>query len=277
MLSEWLMLMALTWLVGSVAVPVLIMSSAAAQPLRDATRHARRCHIVLGSLLLVVASVLAVFLPHNWFVDGRLAPILIMRLFLLCVIGVALARGSRYIGVILVAGCALLLMQSLLSHSAMLRDWVGPVFNDWLHLTLSSVWAGGVGLLAFVLAPATLRQPLLMPALSASLQRFSPVAMFCAVGLGMTGLIQAAQFMPGLGTLWTTPYGNLVLLKLVLFCVLMGFGAIHQFVLLPRLRPRLLQPALPFARARFGLSIAAELVVSLVVLVLAAGLKVLAV
>lgn len=273
MLSEWLMLTALTWLVGSVAVPVMVMSSPAAQPLRDATRQVRRVHIILGCTLLIIASIMALAFPITRYSDGRLVLVLVMRLCLIGLIGASLMRGSRYIGVVFMAGFALLLMQSLLSRGALQQDLLAPLANDWLHLTLSTIWVGGLGLLAFVLVPATLRKPALQPALSAALERFSPVAMFCAIGLGLTGILQATQVVNGFQGLVETSYGRLVLAKVGLFAVLVCFGALHQFVIMPRLRPRLFAGVVPLVRTRFALTIGAELLVSVIVLAISATLK----
>ena len=273
MLSEWLMLTALTWLVGSVAVPIIIMSSAAAEPLRDATRRARRRHVVIGALLLIFASFLALVFPRTRFTDGRLELALVMRLCLVVVSAIAMLRDRRYMGVVFVAGFALLLIQSLLSRGAMQGEWLALLLNDWLHLVLSSVWLGGLGLIAFVLMPEVLRQPTLQSGLSATLDRFSPIAMFCALGLGLTGLMQATQFVPDLSTIVSTPYGNLVGIKVILLTALIGFGALHQLVLMPRLRPRLTTGAMPLSNSRFAVTIAAELLIGLSVLVTAAALK----
>jgi len=70
----------------------------------------------------------------------------------------------------------------------------------------------------------------------AVVDRFSPLALFCVAGLALGGIAQSAQFLGSFEALWTSDYGRALSAKLVLFAVLIGFGAFHQQVLAPRLR-----------------------------------------
>ena len=133
----------------------------------------------------------------------------------------------------------LLLLQSALSRSATLADWLLPTLTDWLHLTLAAIWLGGVALLGLVIMPAILRDPAYIPALASILRRFSPIATFCVLGLGLSGIIQATLFISDFNVLFTTAYGQALLAKLALFGLLIGFGAWHQQVMMPKLRQKL--------------------------------------
>src|SRR5205085_5761936 len=51
-----------------------------------------------------------------------------------------------------------------------------------------------------------------------------------------SGIAQAALFLKGFEALLNTDYGRALSIKIALFVVLIGFGAFHQQVILPRLR-----------------------------------------
>jgi putative copper export protein len=273
MWQEWLGLVALTWLVGSVAVPVITMTGRNVAPLREATRPQRRMHIVLATVLLVVSSVVALIYPTRHFADDRLWPIALLRIMVALMIMLSLSRGSHYLPVVFVAGVALLLTNSLVSRHVLSRDWLAPVLTDWAHLSLSSLWVGGVFLLAFVCVPTAVRHVELRAPLSSMLARFSPLAMFCAIGLGLSGVIQGSRYISALSDLTTTPYGQALALKTALFVVLIGFGAYHQFSLMPRMRPRLLPGESPASVVTFSLTIALELSVAVGLLLCVAVLR----
>jgi putative copper export protein len=68
--------------------------------------------------------------------------------------------------------------------------------------------------------------------------RFAPalVALILAAGIYL-----AVVRLPALADLWTTRYGAILLVKIGLVCVALGWGAFHHFVVTPRLdRPGML-------------------------------------
>ena len=129
----------------------------------------------------------------------------------------------------LAIGVLLLQTQSFVSRSARLPEPVAPLLADWLHLMLAAVWLGGVAMLALIIAQVW-RAPsrAMIAAISGMLQRFSPIALFCVLGLAFSGIAQAGLFLSGFDELWRTPYGITLSIKLALFVVLIGFGAFHQ-------------------------------------------------
>lgn len=130
--------------------------------------------------------------------------------------------------------------QSVLSRSA--GHGAFALLSDWLHLTLAAFWLGGV-LMLVVIAGELARAPAASAVRSygAAVDRFSPLALFCVAGLALGGIAQSAQFLGSFEALWTSDYGRALSVKLVLFAVLIGFGAFHQQVLAPRLRHWALQ------------------------------------
>ncbi len=108
--------------------------------------------------------------------------------------------------------------------------------SDILHAWAAAVWIGA--LVAFLLL---LRTPTLTPAATGALHRalhgFSGVGTAVVAVLLATGAING-WFLVGLdhlNGLWTTAYGRLLSLKLVLFVVMLGLAAANRFQLTPAL------------------------------------------
>jgi copper transport protein len=100
---------------------------------------------------------------------------------------------------------------------------------DWLHLVAASVWVGGLVTLAFLvwpLAPSLRRDAFLGFARLA-------IALVCAMVLA--GAYLALQRLPEASDLWETTYGRLLLVKLAIVAVALTWGAMHHFVVRPRL------------------------------------------
>ena len=108
--------------------------------------------------------------------------------------------------------------------------------SDILHAWAAAVWIGA--LVAFLLL---LRTPTPTPAATGALHRalhgFSGVGTAVVAVLLATGAINS-WFLVGLdhlNGLWTTAYGRLLSLKLVLFVVMLGLAAANRFQLTPAL------------------------------------------
>lgn len=108
--------------------------------------------------------------------------------------------------------------------------------SDILHAWAAAVWIGA--LVAFLLL---LRTPTPTPAATGALHRalhgFSGVGTAVVAVLLATGAING-WFLVGLdhlNGLWTTAYGRLLSLKLVLFVVMLGLAAANRFQLTPAL------------------------------------------
>ena len=175
-------------------------------------------------------------------------------------------------------GLQLLLLTSLTSHSAAIANPpIIPVLADWLHLTASAVWAGGLAQMAFVVPFAARsigddedRAWLWLKAVV----YFSTVA---AVGIGIllvTGAYMSFLHVGDWPAVLTTVYGRSLLLKLMLAGVAMLIGAFNLFVIKPRLDRAVDAPDESPARAlqqRFKRLVSFEAVAALSVLA-AAGI-----
>ncbi|MGA0607995.1 copper homeostasis membrane protein CopD [Phenylobacterium sp. VNQ135] len=110
------------------------------------------------------------------------------------------------------------------------------LISDILHAWAAAVWIGA--LVAFLLL---LRTPTPTPAATVALHR--ALHGFSGVGTGLVAVLLATGVINGwflvgpdhLSGLWTTPYGRLLSLKLVLFVAMLGLAAANRFQLTPAL------------------------------------------
>ncbi|GAA2017232.1 cytochrome c oxidase assembly protein [Terrabacter terrae] len=139
----------------------------------------------------------------------------------------AVARG-RLVPVGLAALSAFgLLVLGLAGHAGGSADHETAVNGIAVHLLAAAVWVGGL------LALVVLRHRL-GDALGVVARRFSTVALWCFIALGVSGVMTAST---RLGT-WSdlaTPYGVLVLVKVAALAVLGVAGAVHRRVTLDRI------------------------------------------
>jgi copper transport protein len=123
---------------------------------------------------------------------------------------------------------------------------------DVIHVVAMSAWVGG--LIALVVAvPAATRA--LEPAdrtalLSATLSRFSTVALTSVAALIASGTAQSIVHLRALGDLVHTAFGRAVLIKIMILVALVGLGALNRQRSLPRLRAAAASGATPGAVGR---------------------------
>lgn len=263
LLSQFGALLALAWL----APPVL------ARPGWDAPAVAKRLAWVAGlsiiAALLLSAGWLAVqsatlagsmadaplVLQETLF--GRLV---LARLGLLCLTGLALARHRLWLATAL-AGAA---VASQAGHAHAWAMHEGPswlLLSGAVHLLAAAAWLGGLAPLLLLVAAA----PPEVAVLAAV--RFAPLGTISVLLLAGTALFQAYVLVGTLPGLVGTGYGLVALAKLAGFLGLLSLAARNRF----RLAPALSGGTPKAAKRRLARSIAAETVTGLLV-VLAASL-----
>ena len=228
----------------------------------------------IAAFLLRCADVLQ--LPFGKYLYGDLSPISegtrYGKAFVAMTLGFALVAAFVYLAwllertVLLVPALALALAfaagLSLSGHDAVDpgSSWKSEL-ADWVHLSAVSLWIGGLAALVLALWPAA-------PAL-----RREAFARFSRFATALVGLVLAAGTylaivrLPALHDLWREGYGRVLLVKLGLVVLVLGFGAVHHFVV----RPALARGA-DGLLARVGRSVAGEAAVGLAVLLAAAVL-----
>jgi len=129
---------------------------------------------------------------------------------------------------------------SLSGHSAVEPNssWLSQLV-DWVHLSAAALWVGGLVLLALVAraAPPELRRSAFLG--------FSRLATLLIGALVAAGVYLSVQRLPNLSDLWSEDYGQVLLVKLALVSAALAWGALHHFVVRPRLERGAWEGGLP--------------------------------
>jgi copper transport protein len=214
--------------------------------------------------------------------DSRFGTVWLLRAFDWAALGALLLlyvkapSTRRLLALPATIGCAYLASTPAFAGHASVESPIAVMFpSDFIHVLAASVWVGGVAFLALALPVATrqLEPSERTQVLLAVLARFSPIALGAVVAIAVTGLVQAYVDVRRVADLFDTTYGLLVLAKMVLLAVLIGFGWVNRNRIIPRLR-RLVEVA--GAAGSVGAlarrSLRGELVLMLVVFAVTAAL-----
>jgi copper transport protein len=124
----------------------------------------------------------------------------------------------------LVASAAALVVPGLAGHAAQTNPVSLSLFLDSVHLAAGSIWLGGlVGLLVLGATVGSLR----VQTFAAVVPRFSKVAFVSVMALVASGIGSALQHFPTLDSLWTTSYGQALILKLLFLGGTMMIAAVN--------------------------------------------------
>lgn len=155
---------------------------------------------------------------------------------------------------------ALLVSLAGISHAAAASVQPLGLLGDGLHLYAAGAWMGGLPCLALCLTMTTGRTA------ARILQRFSTLSLCSVSLLVVSGLSNAWLLVGSLHALFTTSYGALLLFKLTLFVILLGFGARNRLLVKANLRatderPELLAQLRRNVRREIGLGLAVVVIV----------------
>ncbi|GIF77239.1 ABC transporter permease [Asanoa siamensis] len=201
---------ALAWAVSSVALLCLTISDLLGRPV-GAT--------VSGTSIMTFVS--SVDLGRALAVSAMLA----VAVFLACT--VALRPGGALFALVL----ALVAVTPAVftGHAASADNHQLAVSSQLLHVVPVTLWVGG--LLALLLVSRTDAGDL-----ARAVSRFSALAVWCLVAVGVSGVLSAAVRLPSWTELLTTWYGQFVLIKVALFAFAGWAGWQHRRATLPHLR-----------------------------------------
>lgn len=274
---RWLYFVSLALLIGGLGFRLLVLDG----PLPSRLERGMTVATLVGGVAAVEVGIAAFLLraqdalqlPFGTFLYGDLSPFaygtrfglafVVMTLGLAVVLALVFLEWLTERRVLLWPAFALSLLLasglSLSGHSAVDRGasaW--SQMADWAHLVTASLWAGGLVmlLLVFVTAPELRRRAF------AGFARMAPVLIAVLVA---AGTYLSILRLPSLDDLWTTSYGQVLLVKLALVGIALAWGAVHHFVVEPRLDR-------PGVMTRLPRSLAGEAAVGMAVLLLAAVL-----
>lgn len=145
----------------------------------------------------------------------------------------------------------------LTGHSASAADHMLAVSSLTIHVVAVTLWVGGVGALLWLW-----RRSAQSTAMEVATRRFSTLALWCAVLVGLSGMVNAWVRLGGVSELLSTGYGGLVSLKAAAFFALVAAGARHRARTIPlfgtdrRAFARLAAAELLLMSATIGLAVA---------------------
>jgi putative copper resistance protein D len=105
---------------------------------------------------------------------------------------------------------------------------------DVLHLIAAAAWLGGLVSLAQLLGEAR-REPAHASFAREVTRRFSVLGIAAVGTLLLTGIVNAWILVGSITALFVTGYGQLLMLKIGLFVIMLAFAAVNRFWLTPQL------------------------------------------
>lgn len=115
-------------------------------------------------------------------------------------------------------------LPGLTGHAGMDHGHVAASIALGLHIVGASLWVGGLLAVAVQIGGHG-SDPSLV------LRRFSLVAVICVIVIAETGLLNASLRLDGVASLVTSPYGAIILAKVSILIVLIGWGLRHRHAL----------------------------------------------
>jgi putative copper resistance protein D len=191
------------------------------------------------------------------------------------------ASRVKWLWIVALCGAVSLATLAWTGHGAVDEGTSGWIHlgSDVLHLVASAAWVGALlGLVLLVTRPISAVDDEHLGLTHRALHGFGSVGTFVVATLVLTGLINS-WFLVGyenVSTLLTTPYGQLLFAKLVLFGAMLGLAAANRFRLTPKLEKALASDDHASALSALRLSLAVETSSVIAILALVAWLGTLA-
>ncbi len=235
--------------------------------------------VLIGAMFVLAATVVGLGGSGAALADGELWTAILaetdfgrvwsarLAMALLSVIAALIWRrdhhaGARRIGLVLVGG--LLVTIAWTGHAAIGEGMAGLLHrgSDALHILAAAVWLGALGPLLWLLARGGDAA-----GAAQSLTRFHAVGLASVLILIATGLVSSVFLVGDPVTLFTTRYGQLLTIKLLLFAAMIGFAAHNRLKGTPALVRCLAHGVDPAAAtARLRRSIGAEIILGVIIL-----------
>jgi copper transport protein len=285
--DRWLGYLAIALAIGALVWMLLIWGPAAAQSGVDRRAvDSRFRRVALGAAAVgLAASLLAIIFQGAigagtsfWQAFGsgipdevihtRFGTVMVARAVawgvLICLLAFGGSRFSRF-GPVSLAGllaAAALAASPAFAGHASTRDpsWL-LIPSDLTHVAAMAVWAGGLAAMLWILPAGTRRlaDPVERTGLlTGATLRFSAFALAAVALIAVSGSIQAIVEVGSVPDLFDTQFGRAVLIKIILFGILIGFGAFNRKRIIPALVKRMDRsetPGAPGNRLRQSLRI----------------------
>jgi len=188
-----------------------------------------------------------------------------LRLFFFClaVLSVLLSRWTNFRWLALIASGLLLGSLAWAGHGRTDQWTTTHLLADTVHLLTAGCWP--IGLLPFWLMLHRLKRSADIAPLFQLTVRFSAMSLGAVGLLTATGLVNACVLLGSVSYLWQTTYGRVLLVKISVFSVMVGIGAVNLLHLKPRLGSGDRRAA-----TWLGLNVMAEILLTIVVIAVVA-------
>lgn len=218
------------WRLLGACIAALVLSSAVLL----LARTVEMSGLPITAILPIVPRVL--FKTHY----GKIWLVRVVAIAVLCI---GWWRGRRHLDSLVIsvfmigAGPLIGMARSAAGHAADAGDLSIPELMDWLHLMAVSVWGGGLIVLSTVVLPAVLKLPERRQMLVTDIAlRFSALAGIAIGTIIATATYNAWLQVRSFHALWETPYGQLVIVKILLLFALVILGASNRYISIPLLQ-----------------------------------------
>jgi copper transport protein len=270
---RWLYFLSLALLVGGLGFRLLV----ARRPLPDRfyalTGVGAVATLNVGVAAFLLRAEDALQLPFGRLLYGDLSPLVRTRFgtaFVAMTLGFALVTALLFLAWLsgrelllwpaFVVGLGFISGLSLSGHSAADAgsSWKSEL-ADWAHISAACLWIGGLVQLALVV------WPIVPDARRSAFLAFSRLATVCVGVLLLAGVYLSILRLPQLSDLWSTGYGQVLLVKIALVGLAFAWGGVHKLIAVPAAQR---DGMLPRLRA----SLAGESMIGMIVLLVAAVL-----
>lgn len=268
---RWLYFLSLAVLVGGLGFRLLVARRRLPARFFALTAIGAVATLNVGVAAFLLRAEDALQLPFGRMLYGDLSPIAQTRFgtaFVAMTLGFALVTALLFLAWLtdrdvflwpaFLIGLGFVSGLSLSGHSAADAgsSWKSEL-ADWAHLSAACLWIGGLVQLVLVV------WPLVPDARRTALLAFSRLATVCVGVLLAAGVYLSILRLPQLSDLWTTGYGQVLLVKISLVALAFAWGGLHRLVAVPAVAGG---GTLPRLRA----SLLGESMVGMIVLLVAA-------
>jgi copper transport protein len=238
---RWLYFLSLALLVGGLGFRLLVARRPLPGRFYALTGIGAAATINVGIAAFLLRAEDALQLPFGRLLYGDLSPIARTRFgtaFIAMTLGFALVTALLFLAWLtdrdvflwpaFLVGLGFVSGLSLSGHSAADAgsSWTSEL-ADWVHISAACLWIGGLIQLVLVV------WPLLPDARRAALLAFSRLATVCVGLLLLAGVYLAILRLPELNDLWTTSYGQILLVKIALVALAFAWGGLHRLLAVP--------------------------------------------
>ena len=202
--------------------------------LANAIHFVMHCAVMTETSLKEVFSILPVFITKTKY--GKLTLLKTAILAAIIVVSfVSMMKDQKWTILSGVVFSLLLLVAIAMSGHQGVKGYMNlPFFLDALHLVAVSLWIGGVIFIrSFLSAFVKGGYIEFWRNLTSLINRFSQLATYCVFTVGLTGVLLSYYNVKGFSVFMNTPYGIILLLKILLVGIIVIIGGMNKFSVIP--------------------------------------------